>query len=301
MYYVKRAALATTAVALLALGWVSGAAGSATAQRAVVGTQGAGPAKVTYQRGDTMRGKGAHVATLGELSEENGSFHGLTPCRIVDTSKTPAGALAANTSRDFFGIGKLTDQGASVDDCGLPNTATAFLLNVTAASPQGTGNLRVWPWGETMPETSLVNFRKGVNIANATAVAICRDIANGLCPEFDFSVRASNSATNVVIDVMGYYEGPMMVKVNDDGTPYATSFSVDSIGVISSGSYEVIFDRDVTSCTASAVIESQGIGMVFGGQITVAPRMDNPNGIYVATFDYAGTWTDMPFSLVVNC
>lgn len=297
----RRSGAALAAGLLLAAGWVIGAGGGASAQRSVHAAQPTGKGTITFRRDAAQRGHGVGAMTLGELSELDGSYHGVAPCRLVDTRNTLGGALAANSDRDFFGIGKLTEQGATLDDCGLPPTATALVLNVTAASPRGSGNLRVWAAGGPMPTVSLVNYRQGVSIANATTVQICRDPAYGLCPEFDFTVHAANSATDVVVDVMGYYEGPLMAKVNDDGTPYATAFSVESISWLASGAYEVVFDRDVTSCTASAVIESQGSGLVLGGQVTVSPRDGEPNGIFVATFDYSGVWTDMPFSLVVHC
>jgi hypothetical protein len=298
---VRRIAVLAALVVVVVLAGLVHGTGRVTAHRAMSAIPPTGHGKVTYQRPDGVRPRGVRPATLGSISEAGGTFHGLTPCRIVDTRRTTAGPIAANTSRDFFGIGPLTDQGASLDDCGLPVTATAFVLNITATSPRGRGELRVWPFGGPVPLASLVSFRTGTSIANAATVAICRDPAFGLCPEFDFTVRSSNAATDVAIDVMGYFEGPMSVKVNADGTPFATSFSVDSVSWLATGTYEVTFDRDITECTTVATIDGHDGELVLGGQVTVTPSSANANAVQIATFDYSGAWVGLPFSLVVSC
>src|SRR4029079_2249245 len=79
---------------------------------------------------------------------------------------------------------------------GVPTNVAAYSLNVTVANPSATGNLRAWPTGETKPEVSNINFRAGINLANAVLVAA------GTGGSIDVAVT---SQTDVVIDINGYF------------------------------------------------------------------------------------------------
>src|ERR1700681_2108515 len=70
------------------------------------------------------------------------SFFPLTPCRVIDT-RNPTGpqggpALAANTVRSFTIIG--------INSCGVPTTAKAAAINITAIQASDSGDLRVFPY-----------------------------------------------------------------------------------------------------------------------------------------------------------
>lgn len=77
------------------------------------------------------------------------------------------------------------------------NTA---LVQMTAASPAGNGYLQAWD-GRTItpPPTSVLNFRRGENIASFVAVPV-RKVAAGV---FEFTVRATGGPTHIVIDSVG--------------------------------------------------------------------------------------------------
>ena len=91
--------------------------------------------------------------------------------------------------------------------------ATAALVNFTAVSPAGAGNLRAWAHRSppTPPPTaSVLNYAlmtgSGFNIANAIAVPICDATEAGqVCP-FDFLAQADISSTHLVVDVVGFFE-----------------------------------------------------------------------------------------------
>lgn len=290
-----------SAAAALALSFVVGAAGAEPdAQRAGW----TGPRQLTYQRAAAGANVGQVVIpSLPATSEENGTYHSLTPCRLVDTSLA-GGLMTANSTRSFLAFGELDGQGGSAAGCGIPETATALVLNVTAKGPQGNGNLRAWAYGDDQPSVSLVNFVKGVNIANAATVGICRDLTDyiGRCAPFDFSVRAAFATTHVVVDVMGYYEGPLMVRVFPDGSVLAASRSVVEVYRFENvGQYEVVFDRDVSSCIATATHDAHSIfGDYSAHMVTSLPSLD-PSGMYIGTYDGTGTPENASFSLVVTC
>ena len=125
---------------------------------------------------------------------EPGSFYTLTPCRVLDTRNPDSAfggpALAAGASRVFSQAGR----------CGVPITATAVSVNITATSSPTAGNLRLYAAGTPLPLVSTVNYAPGVTRAN-NAVA-------PLSAEGRLAVRCSQAsgAVHVVLDVNGYFE-----------------------------------------------------------------------------------------------
>jgi Tfp pilus assembly protein FimT len=61
------------------------------------------------------------------------------------------------------------------------------------------------------------------------------------------------------------------------------------------GSYEVIFNRNVTGCSYQATQSD------VQGETLVQPRSSNVNGVFVGTFTSAGASTDRGFHLAVFC
>lgn len=93
--------------------------------------------------------------------------------------------------------------------------------------------------------------------------------------------------------------------VTSTGRP-ADIFSTGTAGptiVATTGTYEVVFDRDVTGCAFSATIgTATSMDPVDPGEIWAAPRFLNANGVYVATTDSSGvTAADRPFHLALFC
>ncbi len=130
----------------------------------------------------------------------------ISPCRALDTrfaSPPYGGPWAADTSRDVL----LTDpilgnQGGSAN-CGIPHgPARAVVLNIAAVWPANSGYLRVYPYGESLPNASILNFAGGDVIANAVVAPICQ-----LCA-FDLTIRTDQSASQIVVDVLGYFAAP---------------------------------------------------------------------------------------------
>jgi len=118
-------------------------------------------------------------------------FVPVTPCRVADT-RNAAGAfggpaIAAGSSRSFI---------VPNSSCGVPSTAQAYSLNITAVPAGKLGYLAVWPTGGTPPVVSTLNSRDGRTKADA---AIIPAGSNGA-----ISVYATDT-TNVVIDINGYF------------------------------------------------------------------------------------------------
>jgi hypothetical protein len=125
----------------------------------------------------------------------------VAPCRIFDTRNT-GGPIAAGTSEDFYVYGDATTmfgQGGNPAGCPAPQgEPIAVHLNITVV-PFGDGHIRVYPKGTALPNASTVNYKSGVNVANAVTVKTTFDPA-----DLDLSVYSSNNA-HVLADVQGYY------------------------------------------------------------------------------------------------
>jgi hypothetical protein len=130
------------------------------------------------------------------------SFFPLTPCRVIDT-RNPVGpqggpALAANTIRSFTVI--------NINSCGVPNTAKAAAMNITAIQASESGDLRVFPYNSPVPFASVINF-SSADFALANGAIIPLANIGGI----DISVQtdmAPGSTGNVqfVVDVTGYFQ-----------------------------------------------------------------------------------------------
>ena len=150
----------------------------------------------------------AFAACLGLLVSEAAraggpySFYPLTPCRVVDT-RGPTGpqggpALSANTTRNFTIIG--------VNGCGVPATAKAAAMNVTAILASDGGDLRIWPYQSPVPLASVINFSTAdFALANGAIIPLANIGGVDISVQTDMPVGSSGTV-HLVIDVAGYFQ-----------------------------------------------------------------------------------------------
>ncbi|MHB8263301.1 MAG: IPT/TIG domain-containing protein [Acidimicrobiales bacterium] len=146
-------------------------------------------------------------------SGTGGSYAPLSPVRIVDTrcgTTSPPGFCAnehlPSQNSSLKTLTPNTPVTVSVGGiAGIPLTATAVAVNVTAVNPAGNGYISVYPAGGTVPSTSNLNFQKGATRANLVEV--------GLSSGGQIDV-VSDTTTDVLIDVAGYYS-------SSSGTTYS--------------------------------------------------------------------------------
>jgi hypothetical protein len=121
-------------------------------------------------------------------------FFPVTSCRVADTRAASGSVggptLTGGTTRDF------SIQSGS---CGIPATAKAYSINITAAPKTMLGWLNAWPSGQTQPMVSTLNAPTGAITANAAIVAA----GNG----GDVSIFVTDTS-DVIIDVNGYFAAP---------------------------------------------------------------------------------------------
>ena len=124
-------------------------------------------------------------------------FFTVAPCRVVDT-RNPTGptggpALAAGAIRGFPITG---------GTCGIPPTALAVSVNLTAVDATAPGNLTLFPGDAAGPPlASNVNYVAGVTRANNAIVTLAADGTG--------SIKVKNNSVgtvNFVLDVNGYFQ-----------------------------------------------------------------------------------------------
>lgn len=121
------------------------------------------------------------------------AFHTLPPCRIVDT-RDPDGPRAGPA------LGPGTRSFPVTGACGVPPTATAVALNVTAVNPTADGTLRLSPSGLSVL-TSTLSLRAGRVRASAAIAGV--GAYGGVAVEAELPAGAS---TGLLLDVSGWFE-----------------------------------------------------------------------------------------------
>jgi len=99
-------------------------------------------------------------------------------------------------------------------NCGVPDTAKAATLNVTAVNPTNTGRFTVYPAGIASPTVSTINFPVGTSALANGAIVPLSD-AGVACPagytptSCDLAVKpfvVGGGSVHLVLDVTGYFE-----------------------------------------------------------------------------------------------
>jgi hypothetical protein len=124
-------------------------------------------------------------------------FYTLAPCRAFDT-RDPAGPyggppISGGQSRAFTMVGR----------CGVPPSATAISLNLTATGATAAGYLTVYPQGLPIPLASTINFRAAQTRANNAIVRLGTGGAIAI-----FYGQASGNTVDVIVDLNGYFTPP---------------------------------------------------------------------------------------------
>ena len=112
------------------------------------------------------------------------SFYSLPPCRAVDTRQVGSGAPFNGTIHETVG-----------NNCGVPATANAVVLNATVVPTGPLWYLTLWPDGSTMPAVSTLNSDSGAIASNMGIVPTM----NGIIDAF------STNPTQMILDLSGYF------------------------------------------------------------------------------------------------
>jgi len=131
------------------------------------------------------------VDILGYLSSTAPGRHFPLPAaKVLDTRSGSGGSGAVGPNS--------TTQVQILGQGGVPATGvSAVAVNIAALGPTADTFLTAWPGGETRPNTSNLNPRKNVDVAN---LAILKVGANGKIQIYNYL-----GSTNILVDVVGYF------------------------------------------------------------------------------------------------
>lgn len=240
-------------------------------------------------------------------------YFNLLPCRILDTrigTGLFAGPLPAARITYVNHNQNLSAQGGNAAGCGVPFDPAAIAATVTVAAPAGPGDLRVYPFGATEPNASVINYSNvpGLNLANTTIIPTSQLSGS------DFVVLVDVSATHVIIDVVGYYWKPafgskpgfIWAAAHVTGsTPTVDRYfnnipggSAVTVSSISTGTWNVNFGADVSTRFYSISIGNAVNGTPTDGFCEATPGSGIGN-VFVSCEDFAGNRISNNFFLSV--
>ena len=133
------------------------------------------------------------VDVTGYFADDgDATYTSLGPVRLVDTrtGNGLSGTFRSGTPRQVAIAGR----------GGVPDDATAVVINVTMVAPTSSGYVTVGPTVSSAPKTSTLNAPRNDTRANGTTVAL--DDQGDLAAVFKGS---STARTHLLIDVAGYY------------------------------------------------------------------------------------------------
>ena len=215
----------------------------------------------------------------------------IAPCRIADTNGG-GGNVAAGSSRDFHvsDVTNLSSQGGLSTGCGIPSNASAVTAYVTGSGVGGTGVLRNWPTGLTSNVVTILYYPAASAYGSTEATLTL----NG----GKTTLSATNHATRVIINVVGYYVSQTHLIILADGTVwYGTNGHLKAlVHDPNSGLYELTFDRSLDGCnvltSSNDQRDVQAVG-AWGGTMLDVSTSHEAGGVF--------TSADESFQLFVVC
>ena len=263
---------AALSIAVLSLGAASAAAPSGPNNGADGGSGGAGPETVA-------------PALIAPGKMQN-LYTPIAPCRVLDT-RIGGGPIPANSIRNVYVSGTFgfAPQGGTTGGCGVPLGATSVAATVLSVNSTNTGRVTAYPSAGSAPTATTLYFSKGVTTSTGTTLSLTPGAAKQL------AIKAYVT-TDVVVDVLGYYQPQIHAVLAPGGGVYDGSPRVLSSTNLSAGSYRVLLDIDPAGCTPVASVHGGGYfatAYVSGGYI------------YANTYTPGGTATNLYWTLTVVC
>ena len=222
------------------------------------------------------------------------TFFPITPCRVIDTRPAPDNVGPKSTPLGTDETHTVTVHGTNGDCAGIPTTAKAVSLNVTAVGATQPTFLTLWATGQTRPLASSLNPTPG---QPPTPNAVITDVdTNG-----QLNIYNLQGNVHVLADINGYYaghnhddryyteaevdaamaeNGPLAYGMaREDGSLRAQSSNVVEVLHPGTGLYCVVFDPPIPGGRLeAATISGSGSGPVMGEKTNGIGGADSCSG-----------------------
>jgi hypothetical protein len=208
----------------------------------------------------------------------------------VDTAKRHHRLGVGTRTFRVSGTTHFLGQGGQPGGCGIPASAVAVTVSLTASAAKGTGHLVAYPAGGEPHGTTTQSYSRGRSTTTGATVSL------GAGTDKRIAIRVYHKATHLAVDVTGYYAGPLTAFVDLSGTVQYGS-RVVSVTHPSTGNYVVTFDRDVSGCSF------QVTPYAYNYAVAVGPEFLAPKGAHVYIHDQDGATTphDDSFFITAIC
>ena len=242
---------------------VTGASGSCTVNGLTNGTSYTFTSTATNAAGTSSSSVASAAATPGVSG--GARFNPVTPVRILDTrtTLTPSG-VAGRVAQG--GSLNLQITGAN----GIPNDATAVVMNVTAVSPNVAGYVTVYPNGVSRPEASNLNFVPGDTVPNLVTV--------GIGTSGQVNLFNANGTVDLIADVVGYYSPvsgsyfTAVTPVRALDTRNGTGAALARVGQGGQVSLQILGANGVPNDATGVVLNVTAVSPNVAGYATVYPN-----------------------------
>ncbi len=242
---------------------VTGASGSCTVNGLTNGTSYTFTSTATNVAGTSSSSVASAAVTPGVSG--GARFNPVTPVRILDTrtTNTPSG-VAGRVAQG--GSLNLQITGAN----GIPNDATAVVMNVTAVSPNVAGYVTVYPNGVSRPEASNLNFVPGDTVPNLVTV--------GIGSAGKVNLFNANGTVDLIADVVGYYSPvsgsyfTAVTPVRALDTRNGTGAALARVGQGGQVSLQILGANGVPNDATGVVLNVTAVSPNVAGYATVYPN-----------------------------
>jgi hypothetical protein len=213
------------------------------------------------------------------FSSRAGTYHPVTPTRVVDTRGMgigPFGKLASGRAYTFL----------IAYAAGVPEGAIAITANLTVTNQRSAGWVTMGPIIDGTPRSSTINFPVRDNRANGLTVALS---GTGTVDAYYYGVSSSPSV-DIIIDVTGYY------------TPDTSGY-----GYVGYGPHRILDTRNGTGLTGKfnaltpRTIQIAGVaGLPASGIVAVVGNVTVVSPNYLGYVFIGPTATSHPTSSTIN-
>jgi hypothetical protein len=148
-------------------------------------------------------------------------------------------------------------------------------------------------------------MKTGVTLSTAavlaTGAAVGTALADGGPSNLNDPGTGPTASSKVVAKAAAKKKDRVFAVVRADGTKQRAR-GFQSSTKIGTGVYEVRFARNIKKCAWTGTVGIGGFsGSTGAAMITITGRAGTNDGLFVTTFDGAGTPADLPFLTTVTC
>ncbi|RXF74287.1 hypothetical protein [Hansschlegelia zhihuaiae] len=218
----------------------------------------------------------------------------ITPCRAFDTEAPGAGGrIRANKTRNFqiTGTTGFDTQGGQANGCGVPASAAAVALQLTAVHPAADGHFTAFAAGAAKPDAESMVYLESTSVSSGVTAPLGAGRL-GL-----FSRKAAGAKGTIT----GYYAPQLVAHIGAEGQILAGTSRVLNAERILLGGYRITFDRDVRNCIPILTVDGVDTTAFIDTSVEF-PRGWAQIGVRMLAYtEFGRNYDNAPFRLVVHC